>query len=108
MGPSRLKLTHKKRQNKTALTHSPAPAAQAPSTQVYAAEGERPLNVLFNYNGETFDAFEVLGLPAGAPWDLVHQIYQKQFSIKPFPERALYEAAYRAIEISFRGQRMSS
>ena len=27
--------------------------------------GERPLNVIFNYNGESWDAYEVLGLPAG-------------------------------------------
>lgn len=27
---------------------------------------EKTLNVLFNYNGHTWDAFEVLGLPAGS------------------------------------------
>ncbi|MBX9766915.1 MAG: hypothetical protein K2X47_06555 [Bdellovibrionales bacterium] len=107
-GPSRLRLTHKKRDSKTALSKLTSQKAQVPSTVVIGGQGERPLNVLFNYNGETFDAFEVLGLPAAAPWDLVHQVYQKQFAIKAFAERALYEAAYRAIEASYQGQRMSS
>jgi hypothetical protein len=103
-GPSRLKLSRKK----AALREISAKKSNVPSTVVHKASGERPLNVLFNYNGETFDAFEVLGLPAAAPWDLIERVYREQFLLKPYPEKVMYEAAYRAIEISYKGQRKTS
>jgi hypothetical protein len=37
--------------------------------------GGRSLNVFFNWNGHTWDAHEVLGLPAGASRDKVVQAF---------------------------------
>ena len=39
--------------------------------------GERPLNVVFNYNGHSWDAYEVLGLPAGSSLEMVQQAYRE-------------------------------
>lgn len=36
---------------------------------------EKVLNVLFQYNGETWDAYEVLGLPAGASVEDAHKAF---------------------------------
>lgn len=40
--------------------------------------GMRPqtLNVHFMYNGHSFDAYEVLGLPAGTGWEKIESTYQ--------------------------------
>ncbi|MDX9730129.1 MAG: hypothetical protein RBT63_00025 [Bdellovibrionales bacterium] len=37
---------------------------------------ERQLNVFFNWNGHTWDAYEVLGLPAGASREMVIQAFR--------------------------------
>ena len=34
------------------------------------------LNIYFNYNGHSFDAYEVLGVPAGSNWERVEMAYQ--------------------------------
>lgn len=39
--------------------------------------GEKSLNVMFMFNGHSFDAFEVLGLPAGARDEMVEKAYEK-------------------------------
>lgn len=58
---------------------------------------EKTLNVLFNYNGHTWDAFEVLGLPAGAPARMVEEAYQVALR-KASPEgRDFIRSAYDAI-----------
>ncbi len=46
------------------------------SSSFFKTEGKE-LNVLFNFNGETFDAYEVLGVPAGSPLDEVEKAYKK-------------------------------
>jgi|GEM_PF-1339100 len=63
---------------------------------------EKSLNVLFNYNGHTWDAFEILGIPAGAPPALVESAYRRM-KAKTAPEsQAFIEAAYQAIQITRR------
>lgn len=37
----------------------------------------KSLNVHFMYNGHSFDAYEVLGLPAGCGWQQVDESYQE-------------------------------
>ncbi|MBC7370411.1 MAG: hypothetical protein H7326_02535 [Bdellovibrionaceae bacterium] len=57
----------------------------------------KELNVLFNYNGHTWDAYEVLGVPAGAGLVEVTKAYQEMLR-KADPESHTYlETAYRAI-----------
>ncbi len=58
---------------------------------------EKNLNVLFNYNGHTWDAYEVLGIPAGAPLHLVTQAYQREISKQDPTSHPFLQAAYQAI-----------
>ena len=45
----------------------------------HSTKKERPLNCLFMFNGHSFDAFEVLGLPAGSSKNTTLQAF-KDFS----------------------------
>ena len=58
---------------------------------------ERPLNVVFNYNGHSWDAFEVLGLPAGASFDRVEEAYRQVLAKSDPTSHNFLTAAYRAI-----------
>ena len=59
---------------------------------------ERPLNVVFNYNGHSWDAYEVLGLPAGSASEQVEQSFQRAMQNVDAASRPFLEAAYRAIQ----------
>ncbi len=63
--------------------------------------GEKNLNVLFVYNGHTFDAYEVLGAPAGASLEMVQRFYQEALARKG-KDADFLEAAYFAIKTSLR------
>lgn len=39
--------------------------------------GERELNVHFNFNGHSWDAYETLGLPAGSSMDRVEEAFRQ-------------------------------
>lgn len=57
----------------------------------------RALNVVFNYNGHSWDAFEVLGVPAGSSRDKVEEAYKNSLARVDDASKAFIEAAYRAI-----------
>lgn len=57
----------------------------------------RSLNVLFMYNGHDWDAYEVLGLPAGTGLPLVTERYQDLVQKSQKGQLEFYEAAYSAI-----------
>ena len=59
--------------------------------------GERPLNVVFNYNGHSWDAYEVLGLPAGSSPENVEKAYRESLKTVDAGSKSFLEAAYRAI-----------
>lgn len=59
---------------------------------------ERSLNVVFNYNGHSWDAYEVLGLPAGSGRDRVREALAANLAKVDLSSRGFIEAAYRAIE----------
>jgi len=42
-----------------------------------APQAEKSLNVMFNYNGHTWDAYEVLGVPAGSSFESSFQAFEK-------------------------------
>ncbi len=66
------------------------------SVNVFAS-GERALNVFFQWNGHTWDAYEVLGLPAGSSPEAVEKAY-RQIVAQSDPESLpFFEAAYEAI-----------
>ena len=60
--------------------------------------GERPLNVVFNYNGHSWDAYEVLGLPAGSSPDKVGLAYQLALNGVDVESRPFLAAAFAAIQ----------
>ncbi len=55
------------------------------------------LNVLFMYNGHDWDAYEVLGLPAGCSLNLVTQRYQDLIREADSGKLEFYQTAYEAI-----------
>lgn len=57
----------------------------------------RSLNVIFNYNGHSWDAYEVLGLPAGSSIERVKEAYQVRLSESDDSSKAFLQAAYKAI-----------
>jgi hypothetical protein len=71
--------------------------AQPPSN-VTNLHGERPLNVIFNYNGESWDAYEVLGLPAGSSLERAEQVYAESLQRVDEGARPFMEAAFAAIK----------
>lgn len=58
---------------------------------------DRQLNILFLYNGHDWDAYQVLGLPAGAGLHLVTERYQQLQKTSDSGQSQFYEAAYQAI-----------
>ena len=58
---------------------------------------EKILNVLFIYNGHTWDAFEVLGLPAGAPMKMVEESYRRELAKSEPASREFIDSAYQSI-----------
>lgn len=65
-------------------------------TQIRAQEA-RPLNVHFNYNGHSWDAYEVLGLPAGSSLEKVEAAYEESVARVDVGSRPFMDAAYKAI-----------
>ncbi len=63
-----------------------------------SSSSEKVLNVIFNYNGHSWDAYEVLGLPAGAPWDQVHAAYQRSRNSSDQSAQAFLDHAVKAIQ----------
>ena len=60
---------------------------------------EKSLNIFFVYNGHAFEAYEVLGLPAGANFEVVTRTFSERVS-RGGQDRDFIEAAYLAIKNS--------
>jgi hypothetical protein len=60
------------------------------------------LNCFYNYNGHTWDAYEVLGIPAKSPWELVETGYKSTLAATQDKEKVgIIEAAYSALKEQF-------
>lgn len=57
---------------------------------------EKVLNILFQYNGETWDAYEVLGLPAGSSVEDARKAYSNMCPIRK-DDTGFLQAALDAI-----------
>lgn len=74
-----------------------------PRYQKYLEEAPLPsnqskdLNILFNYNGHTWDAYEVLGLPAGASLVDVTKAYQGMLKTSEPDSHEFLETAFKTI-----------
>lgn len=62
-----------------------------------SAHQSKDLNILFNYNGHTWDAYEVLGVPAGANLVEVTQAYQQQLKTAEPESHEFLETAFKTI-----------
>ena len=60
--------------------------------------GGKSLNVIFNYNGHSWDAYEVLGVPAGSSEEKVKQAYEETISKVEPESRTFVETAFKAIQ----------
>lgn len=61
-----------------------------------SAPQSRELNVVFVYNGHPFDAFEILGIPAGSSPEVIDRAYLAMKSRISMDQKGLLEAAYSA------------
>ena len=59
---------------------------------------EEELNVYFNFNGHMWDAYEIIGVPAGAPQSDVEMAYIKSRSRIDEESKEILEMAYQAIQ----------
>lgn len=68
---------------------------------VYPSTGRaglaKELNVIFNYNGHDWDAYEVLGVPAGCSLTEVELAFHEAVGKVDRNSRSFLEAAYKAI-----------
>lgn len=69
------------------------------TAQAAAFDGRmKSLNVIFNYNGHSWDAFEVLGIPAGAPPDMVRKAFALAIQKTAPDSHEFLKAALNAIQ----------
>jgi hypothetical protein len=55
------------------------------------------LNVIFMFNGHSFDAYEILGIPAGSSLEVAEKAYHEAIKNKPADEE-FFSAAWAAIK----------
>lgn len=70
------------------------PSSQTAQTQAQPVS----LNVIFNYNGHSFDAYETLGVPAGSSWDEVKVAFENTLATNEAPSHEFYLTAFNAIK----------
>lgn len=119
--PSRLNLTGGRRSRESQLPGQPTeprpqvvPMAQRPrdsgeyprprvqqQKRVLQEDSDRPveksLNVLFQWNGHAWDAYEVLGIPAGSSLETVKVAYQEQLTRGGPEAEPFFKTAYETI-----------
>lgn len=61
--------------------------------------GPRLLNVMFNYNGHSWDAYEVLGVPAGSNFESSFLAFEKLTKTMDNESKSFMLAALEAIRI---------
>lgn len=58
---------------------------------------EKSLNIMFMYNGHSWDAYEVLGIPAGSGQREVDEAFRRMISNSTTDSHEFLNAAYRVI-----------
>lgn len=76
---------------------TPAAAASSVTRTARSEPSSKSLNVIFNYNGHSWDAYEVLGVPAGANIRIVTEAYQVAIRRCEKESVDFLETAYKAI-----------
>ncbi len=62
-------------------------------------DGPKSLNVMFNYNGHSWDAYEVLGVPAGSSFETSFLAFEKLTKPMDSESKTFMLAALEAIRI---------
>ncbi len=75
-----------------------APGFQITEKNAPQTAAETSLNVLFNWNGHTWDAYEVLGVPAGSSKTAIEAAYHLSRARADADSLKFLEAAYQAIQ----------
>lgn len=70
---------------------------QASSAPPQKTPGSKQLNIMFNYNGHMWDAYEVLGVPAGMGLPEVTRAYQELAKKSDPSSHDFIYTAYKAI-----------
>lgn len=73
-----------------------------------SSDGERSINVIFAFNGETWDAYEVFGIPAGSSMEVVEAAYRESLEQVEETSRPFLHAAFKAITDSVSTGRKSA
>ena len=60
---------------------------------------EKSLNVMFNYNGHSWDAYEVLGVPAGSSFEAAFLVFEKLTKTMDDESRTFMLTALEAIRV---------
>ena len=96
--PSQLKMRDNKKSDPPTIIKA-APSSKEVLSASGSHQATRDLHVRFMYNGHVFEAYEVFGLPAGAPLERVQQAYQKLIAQElPASENLQFiDLAYRAL-----------
>lgn len=65
--------------------------------EIVSVKNTKSLNIMFNYNGHSWDAYEVLGVPAGANISVVTKAYQDAIRGADPVKIDFLEQAYKSI-----------
>ena len=60
--------------------------------------GEQELTVHFNYNGHSWDAYEILGVPAGSPPEVIEEAYKTSRAKMEEGSEEILDLAYQALQ----------
>lgn len=83
-----------KKQKERTLNFSKNKGKVAPLSQ----DATVTLNVFFNYNGHSFDAYEVLGVPAGSTTEEIQSAFQRSLQSHDVGSQELFQLAFAAIQ----------
>lgn len=88
-----------KNRSKTRFHFSKVPLKNPPVASGKTSQNpkERELTILFQFNGHTFEAYEVLGLAAGSRLEDVEAAYQQALDQNHESEHELFQLAFKAI-----------
>lgn len=76
---------------------SPLKLSQTDTKSNRQADQVKQLNVIFQYNGHDFDAYQVLGVPAGSNLETVRKAYEKGLQMAEAESHEFLKTAYQAI-----------
>ncbi len=95
--PTRLNLNSRAQKTPTPPPHVEGAGDVAFAGGGPAAAAEKSLNVLFQWNGHAWDAYEVLGVPAGSSLATVKTTYQGLLTQSTPDAHPFLNAAYETI-----------